>query len=193
MNKLVFINACIRREESRTYSIAKPVIEALAKRYEITTIDLTDSSLLPVTASLFKERGLNGLSNQDIANGRLVAEADRIVIAAPFWDMSFPSVLKAFFEHISAPDLTFANNPDGSTRGICKAKKLLYITTRGMNIETESALDQATSYLKALGWLWGIPEIVPVAVCGTDVNPPEETLEHIKETIFETLKLCEEF
>ena len=38
------------------------------------------------------------------ANGRefsaaeAIAQADRILIAAPFWDMSFPAVLKCFFE-----------------------------------------------------------------------------------------------
>lgn len=193
MKKLVFINACIRQEDSRTYSIAKPVIEALSKRYEIATIDLTDSPLSPVTNTIYKLRGSEGLSKEDIANGRLVAEADRIVVAAPFWDMSFPSVLKAFFEHISAPELTFLNNPDGSTSGNCRAEKLLYITTRGMNIETESPLDQGTSYLKALGWLWGIPEVIPVAVYGTDVEPIETTEKRIEKIIAETLKICEEF
>ena len=123
MKKLTFINACIREGESRTLRLANPLIEELSKRYEVTEIKLSHSDLKPITFPIYKERGTNGLSEEDLTNGRLVAEADRIVIAAPFWDMGIPSILKTFIEHISAPDLTFCNNPDGSTRGNCKAEK----------------------------------------------------------------------
>jgi len=193
MRKLVFINACIRGENSRTLSVARPLLDMLAQRYEITEIDLTARAVPPVTAELFHHRGLHGISGEDRAAGKLVAEADRIVIAAPFWDMSFPSVLKTFIEHISAPDLTFVNNPDGTTGGNCRAEKLLYITTRGMEIPTGSPLDQGTSYLKALGWLWGIPEVLTVAAWGMDVHPQEITGTRLTEAVTAGIKLCEEF
>ena len=32
----------------------------------------------------------------------------------------------------------------------------MFITTRGMEIRTGEPLEQATPYLKALFWLWGI-------------------------------------
>ena len=192
MKKLVFINACIRGQDSRTLSLAQPILAALEENYAITQIDLTETSLMPVTAPLFRERG-NGISPEDDANGRLVAEADRIVIAAPFWDMSFPSVLKAFIEHISVPELTFCNNPDGTTRGNCKAEKLLYITTRGMEIETGSNLDQGTSYLKALGWLWGFGEVITVAAWGMDVQPAEIVQQRLQAALAEGLEICKGF
>lgn len=192
MKKLVFINACIRGQDSRTLSVAQPILAALEARYAITRIDLTGSSLAPVTAPLFDQRG-SGISPEDSAYGKLVAEADRIVIAAPFWDMSFPSVLKVFFEHISVPDITFRNNPDGTTRGNCKAEKLLYITTRGMEIETGSALDQGTSYLKALGWLWGFGEVITVAARGMDVQPAEIVQQRLEDARREGLEICKGF
>ena len=193
MKKLTFINACIREGESRTLRLANPLIEELSKRYEVTEIKLSHSDLKPITFPLYKERGTNGLSEEDLTNGRLVAEADRIVIAAPFWDMGIPSILKTFIEHISAPDLTFCNNPDGSTRGNCKAEKLLYITTRGMDIETGSPLEQGSSYLKALSWLWGIGEVVTVDVHGTDVNDSETVNRRISEAIKYGIEICKEF
>ena len=193
MKKLTFINACIREGESRTLRLANPLIEELSKRYEVTEIKLSHSDLKPITFPLYKERGTNGLSEEDITNGRLVAEADRIVVAAPFWDMGIPSILKTFIEHISAPDLTFCNNPDGSTRGNCKAEKLLYITTRGMDIETGSPLEQGSSYLKALSWLWGIGEVVTVDVHGTDVNDSETVNRRISEAIKYGIEICKEF
>jgi len=193
LKKLTFINACVREEESRTLTIAKPLMEELKKRYEITEIKLSRSTLSPITLPLYKERGTKGLSDEDLKNGRLVAEADRIVIAAPFWDMGIPSILKTFIEHISAPDLTFCNNTDGSTRGNCKAEKLLYITTRGMEIETGSPLEQGSSYLKALSWLWGLGDVITVAVQGTDVNDAETTNNRISEAIKYGIEICKEF
>lgn len=193
MKKLTFINACVRANDSRTLRLAIPMLEELAKRYEITEIDLSHSELLPVTLPLYLQRGKNGLSQEDLKNGKLVAEADRIVIAAPFWDMGIPSVLKTFIEHISAPDLTFCNNPDGSTRGNCKAEKMLYITTRGMEIETGSSLEQGSSYLKAICWLWGIGGVETVAVQGTDVNDSETVEKRIAESQKYGIELCKEF
>ena len=43
---------------------------------------------------------------EHVALAKKILAADRIVIAAPFWDMSFPSAWKVFrlFEPISAED-----------------------------------------------------------------------------------------
>ena len=193
MKKLTFINVCIREGESRTLRLASPIIEELSKRYEITEIKLSRSALAPITFQQYHERGTNGPSDEDLKNGRLVAEADRIVIASPFWDMGIPSILKTFIEHISAPDLTFCNNPDGSTRGNCRAEKLLYITTRGMEIETLSPLDQGTPYLKAISWLWGMGEVYTVAVKGTDVNDESTVNKRISEAVKYGIDICKEF
>ena len=193
MKKLTFINACVREGDSRTLKLAKPLMEELSKRYDITEIKLSRSELTPITLPLYTQRGTNGLSDEDMNNGKLVAEADRIVIAAPFWDMGIPSILKTFIEHISAPDLTFCNNADGSTRGNCRAEKLLYITTRGMEIETGSPLEQGSSYLKALCWLWGISDVETVAVPGTDVNPADEVDRRIAEAQKNAINICKEF
>ena len=53
---------------------------------------------------------------------RRIAAADRIVIAAPFWDMSFPSALKVFFENMSLFGITFDSN-EKECYGLCKAEK----------------------------------------------------------------------
>ena len=193
MKKLVFINACIRREESRTLSIARKLLAVLQKRYDITEIDLTQSTLSPVTHTLYQQRNAGEITDstgKDYAE--LIVDADRIVVAAPFWDMSFPSVLKVFFENVSIPEITFKNNADGSTYGNCKAEKMLYITTRGMNIPTDAPLDQGTAYLRALNWLWGIDELYTVAACGMDITSIDSE-QALNRAIDEGLKICEEF
>lgn len=193
MKKILFIDACIRKEKSRTRTLATPIINKLRSRYEIETINLCDMDIAPVTAERHTKRSLNGPSPEDAYHATLFANADRIVIAAPFWDMSFPAVLKVFFERISLPDITFVNTPDGTTKGNCKAEKLLYITTRGMDIPTGDVNDQGTSYLKALGWLWGIPKILTVAAHGMDLTDDDTRAGRLADALSQGLLICEEF
>ena len=81
--------------------------------------------------------------------------------------MSFPSVLKAFLENLSLYNVTFTD--DGTTcKGLCKCRKVLYITTRGMNIPTGDTRDQGSSYLKALSSLWGLGEVITLAAWNLD-------------------------
>ena len=87
--------------------------------------------------------------------------------------MSFPAVLKCFFEQASLFDVTFTDN--GKTCvGLCKAPEVLYITTRGMDIATGSELEQATPYIKALSHLWNLGELTTVAAQNMDYSSPEE-------------------
>ena len=150
MKKLVYINACIRGDESRTGKLAAAMLQVLGERYEITEINISNMDLRCITAEEFVGRKKNGSPEEDLHYGSLIAQADRIVIAAPFWDMSFPAVVKVFIEHMCAPGLTFKYNPDGSHHPLCKAEKMLYITTRGGFTETGSPLEQGSSYLKAI-------------------------------------------
>ena len=150
MKRLVYINACIRGKESRTGKLTGELLKVLGERYEIDEINISNMNLCCITSDEFKKRTQEGLPEEDVKYGNIIANADRIVVAAPFWDMSFPAVLKVFIEHMCAPGLTFKYNPDGSIHKICKAEKMLYITTRGGFTETGSPLDQGTSYLNAI-------------------------------------------
>jgi FMN-dependent NADH-azoreductase len=193
MKRLVYINACIRGKESRTGKLAGEVLKVLGERYEIDEINISNMNLCCITSDEFKKRTQEGLPEEDVKYGNIIANADRIVVAAPFWDMSFPAVLKVFIVHMCAPGLTFKYNPDGSNQGICKAEKMLYITTRGGFTETGSPLDQGTSYLNAICWLWGIPHLETIAVCGTDVYTPADLSEKINKALEEGKQLCENF
>ena len=121
-----------------------------------------------------------------------VRDADRIVIAAPFWDMSIPAALKNFIELCSILDVTFKTN-DKTCYGNCKAEKLLFITTRGMDIPTGDVREQATSYLKALSWLWGIGPMQVVSAQNMDYASVDAIEEKIKEAIANGLSIAETF
>ncbi|MBR1569776.1 MAG: NAD(P)H-dependent oxidoreductase [Bacteroidales bacterium] len=192
MSKLVVIDACIRQQDSRTLRIATPVIEALRQRYETTIFHLTDMPMEPLTPRTYAERAAGIIPGWALEAAKTVAGADRILIAAPFWDMSFPAALKTFIEHISLFDVTFTDNGH-SCVGLCKCEKVMYITTRGMNIPTGDPREQATPYLHALSTLWDLGTIHTVAAWNMDYSTPEEIEEKIKKTVRFGLRLAETF
>ena len=192
MKKLVVIDACIRGEESRTRRIAAPIVEALSRRYAVTSYKLADFPMEPLTAKTYAERAAGIVPAWAREAAKAVAEADRIVIAAPFWDMSFPALLRTFLEHISLYDITFTDN-GRSCVGLCKCEKVMYITTRGMNIPTGDPREQATPYLHALSTLWDLGVVLTVAAWNMDYSTPEQMDEKIEAATRFGLKLAETF
>ena len=191
MNKLIIIDSCMR-EESRTRVILDVAKEVLSARYDIENSDVNALALPPVSPEVLEERTSGVVPEETVAIARKIASADRIVIAAPFWDMSFPAVLKAFFENMSLYNVTFTD--DGSTcTGLCKCQKVLYITTRGMDIPTGDFRDQGSSYLKALSSLWGLGEVITVAAWNLDYMPDEKVAEKVRETADLARRIAEEF
>ena len=192
MKKLLYIDACIRDEESRTKRIAEPIVKALEKKYDVQRFVLNDMDLEIVQRDLIRKR-LNGMIDATVMSwAETVRDADRIVIAAPFWDMSIPAALKNFIELCSILDVTFKTN-DKTCYGNCRAEKLLFITTRGMDIPTGDVREQATSYLKALSWLWGIGPMQVVSAQNMDYASVDAIEEKIKEAIANGLSIAETF
>ena len=191
MNKLIYINACMRAG-SRTRRIASPIIAELSKRYSVETVDLTGNLYPVVDNYTLEDRNQSIVPQEHVSLAKKIAAADRIVIAAPFWDMSFPSALKVFFENMSLFGVTFDSN-DKECYGLCKADKVMYITTRGMNISTGDPLEQATPYIKALSHLWGWGDLTVVAAQNMDYSSAEEIEDRIKAAVAEGLEICKEF
>ncbi|MBR6541267.1 MAG: NAD(P)H-dependent oxidoreductase [Bacteroidales bacterium] len=191
MESLVVINACMR-EESRTQRILDGVLAPLSKKYNVETVNMGELDCKWVNSDVLKERD-NGYVPQLYVNlAKKVANADRLVIAAPFWDMSFPSVLKVFFENISLFNITFTSTQTECV-GLCKAKKVLYITTRGMNIKTGDPLEQATPYIKALSKLWGLGELYVLSAENLDYSSDKEIESKVEAAIAQGVELCKTF
>ena len=191
MKKLIFIDACMRAG-SRTRRIAPPIIAELGKRYSVETVDLT-RNIYPVADNYtLEDRNQGVVPAEDVDLAKRIAAADRIVIAAPFWEMSFPSALKVFFENMSLLGITFDSN-EKECYGLCKAEKVMYITSRGMNISTGDPLEQATPYIKAISYLWGWGELTVVATQNMDYSSEKEIEERITKAIEEGLEICKTF
>ena len=106
--------------------------------------------------------------------------------------MSFPAVLKAFIEQTSLYDITFADNGKECV-GLCKCEKVLYITTRGMDIQTGDPREQGSPYIKALSALWGLGEVLVLAASGMDYAGEDGVERKIAEAVREGLGIAAEF
>lgn len=185
---LVIIDACVRQDDSRTLRIAEPVLEALCPRFDnVYRYNLPKMrGLAPITPKSFAERGAGKIPAWAVKAARRIASADAIVIAAPFWDMGIPAVLKCFLEQVSLFGITFDDN--GKTCvGLCKGAPVLFITTRGMDIRTGSVREQASPYLKALASLWGLGKVTTIAAPNLDYSSPEEIEAKIQSAVREGL------
>lgn len=172
MPKLLFLNACIDRERSRTLRIARAAVSVLEDRgYETEEIVLEDEYVLPMTTEILRKRNTllkeGRYDNPLFSNARTFKDADRIIIAAPFWDFGFPSVLKTYLESVSCPGITYRYTPEGELVGLCRAERITYITTRGGFVSDEKDLGFAT--IGELGNYFGIPEVDCISANAMDI------------------------
>ena len=134
-------------------------------------INLYKTNMLPIDNKALEKRTENikngKFSLAEFEQAKQFADADIIVIAAPFWDLSFPSVLKIYFENITVSGITFEYSNQGRPVGKCTAKKLYYITTSGGYIgENNFGFD----YVKALAEnFFGISEVYFYSAEGLDI------------------------
>ena len=163
-NKILFVNACVRAD-SRTAELSECLLESL--KGEITEVNLYEEKLLPIDNAVLEKRNMHDFGRKEFEQAKQFKDADTIVIAAPFWDLSFPSVLKIYFENITVSGITFEYSNQGRPVGKCNAKKLYYITTSGGYIgENNFGFD----YVKALAEnFFGIADVQFFSAEGLDV------------------------
>lgn len=155
--KTLFINACVR-EDSRTLVIARDFIAK--NNLEVEELVLENEDIAPLNGELLKKReSLIRKRDWDapmLRYARQLSRADKIIIAAPYWDLSFPALLKNYIENVLVSGLTF-DYSEGAPKSLCRAESLVYITTAGGKIFS----DFGYSYVKAIaGAFWGISDTV---------------------------------
>lgn len=160
--KFLFVNACIRGEDSRTYQLCRDYIEKFkeAKKNEDWTLEevnLNDMDLQPLNKERLANRDRlareKKFADQEFDLARQIIEADHILIGAPYWDLAFPAKLKIYIERCSVTGLTFIYSPEGIPEGQCRAKSLSYVTTSGSAIKD---FNFGYEYMKGICALFGI-------------------------------------
>ncbi len=183
MRNVLLVDCCVRGEASRTARLARAFLGALdPAAFHVTVVDPAAEGLTPLTAERLAARdGLlarGELGDASLRFARQFAAADEVAVAAPFWDLSFPAILKVYIENISVSGITFETLEDG-LRGMCRGKHLVFLTTRGGQYDGVpwARLEQGSRYMEAMSEFFGFEKYVCIAAEGLDMVPdPEELL-----------------
>ena len=154
---VLFIDSCIR-EGSRTKVLADFLLEKLGQPYK--HLYLPSLGLQPLNKERLEKR--MALLQEGKTSGPLFdlahefASADTIVIAAPFYDLGFPALLKIYLENVYIIGVTSVYQENGMPKGLCKARDLYYVATSGGPFDPRFSFD----YVKNLAQVcFGIPSV----------------------------------
>ncbi len=178
MPQVLLVDACTQGPpQSRTAVLG----DAFVSAYEVAHGDsiygehvLRELLLKPFTQATVQDRlnllAIKAMEDPMFTLAHAFSTADIIVVTAPFWDCSFPAMLKTYFEHVCVQDITFEYQDD-KLHGLCAAKDLVYITTRGGIYERGeyADMDMATPTIKAMARMFGIPNVHFLSAEGLDI------------------------
>lgn len=190
--KLLFVNGCVR-ENSRTLELARHLLTLLTA--DLAGVgDFAESSPLVVEELELAQLPLCGHSRKSLEErdkllqsrdfhhemfdyAHQFASAEVIVVAAPYWDLSFPAMVKTYIENICVSGITF--DYEGAVPvGMCRAKKFYYVTTAGGPI----FCDYGYSYWESLCKnFFGITETCCIKAEGLDMIAPDQVVQKLQQ------------
>ena len=163
--KILLVDCCVRGDQSRTLQLTKRWLDKWEPEGQVEHLKLYDLDLTPLPLAEVEERKDTTLAEQ-------FAQADEIVVAAPYWDLSFPAALKVCLEWASCLGITFRYTEEGAQVGMSRARALVYVTTGGGPVRAQNL-----GYQYIQGWpaMMGVGETFCLAaenldVWGTDVE-----------------------
>lgn len=170
--ELLFVNACPRGDESRTLRLAKAFLRELQNLDPTVTItehNLPEMKLLPIDAQGLALReplcDARDWAHPFLQPAVEFQRADAILIAAPYWDLAFPAMLKVWIENIYVRNLNFYYRDDQCI-GLANARRAVYLTTAGSPIGQN---DWGTQYVKAVLASLNVKEFESIRAEGIDL------------------------
>ena len=171
MKNVLWVDCCIRGEDSRTLRLSRAFLDSLPEDCAVTHLDLMQLQPRYFVGAYFEERQQllerGELSHPRFDLARQFAAADAVVVSAPFWDLSFPALLKVYIEQVSLDGITFGSTAQGLV-GLCRAERMVYLTTRG-GFYTGDDMEMGSRYMEALSKFFGIGRYDCIAADGMDV------------------------
>ena len=155
MKKVLYIKANVKPEgESRTFKISDTFIEEYKKlnpEDEVTVLDLYKENIdflrLEDLGSVFGPKTEESKNHPILKYAYQFLEADKVVLAAPMWNLGMPAIVKAYFDYITVTGVTFGYTANGPA-GFAKGEKAMIISGRGGNysVAPMDALEMGERY-----------------------------------------------
>ena len=189
MEKILFINSCYNLDKSRTMYLSNKIFEKfnVNDNYDFEEIRLKDLHLVPLSEEKVNTR--KDLHSKDLYDvdsliySKKILSADIIVVSAPLYDYSYPSMLKVFMENVSIPKLMYKYDKNGVV-GNARGRKFIYITSRGGSISDDK--DYGYLNLCEMFKLFGIKESTIISINNIDfshdpIKDIDELVKNIKD------------
>jgi FMN-dependent NADH-azoreductase len=181
MSNVLLIHSSVFGEKSQSLGLARDFLKRYPHR------SLVERKLSPQTmphldgetfAAMITPAGeLDGRQQAAVAlSDELIAEveaADTIVLAAPMYNFSIPSTLKAWIDHVARRGRTFRYSEKGP-EGLLKGKKVFVLAARGgvySNGAPAAVLDFQEPYLRAVLGFLGLTDVTFVHLEGLSMGP----------------------
>ena len=178
MNKVLYVKANIKPEgQSRTFKVSDEFIEEykrLNPNDEVTTLDLYNENIDFLRGedlgAVFGPKNEESRNHPILKYAYQIAEADKIVIAAPMWNLGVPAIVKAYFDYVSVTGITFRYTENGPV-GMAKATNALIVSGRGGDYSSPIAkeMEMGERYLRTILTFFGVKNIKSIAAENLDV------------------------
>ena len=173
MSRILFLSSSLFGEGSKSRQVGRDLVETLRRAAPGATVveRVLDARTMPHldAATLSAWQAQDGAAAAlSEALTREVEEADTIVIAAPMYNFSISSTLKAWIDHIARAGRTFRYTAAGP-EGLLKGKKVYVVTGRGGVYSGASpikAMDFQEPYLRGVLGFLGLTDISFIHVEG---------------------------
>lgn len=151
MSKVLYIKATPKlKDDSWTLKMSEAFIENYKKNNPndlVTELNLYDENFGYLTMEELQEMPLDAESNVKKYANQFI-EYDKYVIAAPFWNLSVPAILKSYIDRLMIVGKTFKYTETGSQSLITGKKAMFFMAMGGIySIPPMNKFENGIKYL----------------------------------------------
>ncbi|PKG42555.1 FMN-dependent NADH-azoreductase [Psychroflexus sp. MES1-P1E] len=206
MNKVLIINASVRKEKSYSRKLTENFTENWQRKHPedifthrevglniISPIDenwISSAFIKPDDRTELNQKGVK-ISDELVKE---LKENDIYVLGSPMYNWSVPSGLKAYIDQIMRINETWkfrSGKPDGDYVGLLKNKKMFILSSRGDTgygeNEKNEYMNFQTTYLKFVFGMMGVQDISIISLDNEEFGG--EIFEKSKQVIYEKIDL----
>lgn len=197
MAKVLYIKANPKSDtDSVTFQMSEKFMEEYKKQNpddEIITLDLYKENIRFLTAQDLDDM-YSGADFDIRRYAEQFANADKYVIAAPFWNLSMPAILKGYIDYVTFAGVTFKYTEQGSV-GLLAGKKAMYITARGgvYTIPETAQYEMGERYLKTVLGFMGIVDMTTLLCENTNVLQGDDRKNAVTKSVEDAGKAAQMF
>ena len=161
MSNVLVLKSSILADNSQSNKLADYAIEKLQGNHivvrdlaqnQLPQFDATAATAVRGEPKTGEEKQLLALSDELVTE---LKTADVVVIGAPMYNLNIPTQLKAYFDFIARPRVTFQYTENGP-QGLLKGKKAIVLCTFGGLYDEKNIV---TQYMKAILGFVGITDV----------------------------------